>query len=283
MLDQTFRSGAVRGDDRETSGMITPVVARTSSPVAICALIVVMFLGPWLIWGTRLAQVNGLISWRLPQGLALWILLPSVAVTVAVIGGRSALMDLGRRLIRWRVPAAAYVAALATPPAIAFASVALTGEPVPLGSVMSASGALVYLLYGIPLFLLTEEAGWRGAVLPRLQFRSNPLAASLLLGVIWSIWHLPILSIPDEGDYGISPVGFAVLVISTSVLITALVNFARGSVLVVAIFHAVFDATYSYTGVVGGGSDTLFWTTAGLTACAAVAVTAVTRGRLFAH
>ena len=283
MSDQTFRSVAHRGGDRETSGMITTIVARTSSTVSICALIVVMFLGPWLIWGTRLAQVNGLISWRLPQGLALWILLPSVVVTVAVIGGRTALVDLGRRLIRWRVPPAAYVAALVTPPAIAFASVALTGEPVPLGSVMSASSALVYLLYGIPLFMLTEEAGWRGAVLPRLQFRSNPLAASFMLGVIWWIWHLPILSIPDEGDYGISPAGFGVLVIGTSVLITALVNFARGSVLVVAIFHAVFDATYSYTGVVGGGSDTLFWTTAGLTACAAVAVTAVTRGRLFAH
>jgi membrane protease YdiL (CAAX protease family) len=174
------------------------------------------------------------------------------------------------------------VAALVTPPVIAFAAVALSSTPVPLGSVMSASDALVYLLYGIPLFLLTEEAGWRGAVLPRLQFRSNALAASLLLGAIWSIWHLPILAIPEEGDYGLPPAGFAVLVIGTSVLVAALVNLARGSVLIAAIFHAVFDATYSYTGVVGGGSDTLFWTTTGITAGAAVAVIAFTRGRLFA-
>ena len=186
-----------------TSQMIGPVVARTSSTLAIGALLVAMFLGPWLIWGSRLAQFNGLISWRLPQGLALWILLPSLALTVAAIGGRSALVDLAGRLIRWRVPPAAYVAAVATPPVIAFAAVALTATPVPLGSVMSAPNALVYLLYGIPLFLLTEEAGWRGAVLPRLQYRSNALAASLLLGVIWSIWHLPILAIPEEGDYGL--------------------------------------------------------------------------------
>jgi len=39
---------------------------------------------------------------------------------------------------------------------------------------------------------LPEEMGWRGVALDRLQQRMNPLNASLLLGVAWSAWHLPL-------------------------------------------------------------------------------------------
>jgi hypothetical protein len=98
--------------------------------------------------------------------------------------------------------------------------------------------------------------------------------------VIWTLWHVPSLHIPGETDQGLSLPVFAVLVISTSVLIAALVNASRGSVLVAALFHASFDASYAYTGVVGG-DDSLLVIAAGLSALCAVAVSVHTRGRLF--
>ena len=38
---------------------------------------------------------------------------------------------------------------------------------------------------------VTEETGWRGFALPLLQERTTPLAASLIVGALWGIWHFP--------------------------------------------------------------------------------------------
>jgi hypothetical protein len=73
--------------------------------------------------------------------------------------------------------------------------------------------------------------------------------------------------------------GFAVLVVATTVVITALVNAASGSVLIAAVFHSSFDAFYAYTGVVGG-NPALLWIAATLTT---VVATAITGGRLCAR
>ncbi|SBT46584.1 CPBP family intramembrane glutamic endopeptidase [Micromonospora narathiwatensis] len=259
------------------------VVARTARTGQLVAVGVAMTTLPWLVWGSAIAQAHGLIDWRLPQGIALWVLAPSIAAVTALIGGRPALRDLGRRLVAWRVPPATYLLALAVPAGIAAAAVALAAaaghQPRP-GVLMSLPAALAYLGYGIGLYLLTEEAGWRGLLLPRLQARMRPVPANLLLGVTWSVWHYPLLHVPGESDSGLPFVGFLLLTTSTTILIGALVNAAAGSVLVAALFHAAFNATYSYSGVVGP-DHTPLWTAAAASALLAAVVCAATRGRLY--
>lgn len=243
-----------------------------------------VFLGPWLVWGTRIAQAHGTLSSHLPLGLAIWSIWPLLTLALLATGGTAAVRDLWSRMLRWRVPARAHLLALLVPPAIAAATVSiarLTGTTVDLGGMLSARGAAVYLLYGIGLWLLTEEAAWRGALLPRLQTRLSPVTASLVLGLVWTIWHVPSLHVPGEADRGISLPAFALLVVATTVLITALVNAAGGSVLIAALFHASFDASYAFTGVVGG-APALLWVAATLTALAAAGVTVRTRGGLYA-
>lgn len=238
-----------------------------------------MFAGPWLWWGTRIAEDHGLVGWHLPQGLALWTITPMLVTAVLLAGGPVALADLGRRIVRWRVRGPVWVAALLTPLAIAgvaAAIVTLLGGHVRVGEQISFPAALVYLGYGTGLFLLTEEAGWRGVLLARLQARLSPLSASLLVGVVWAVWHLPLLVSRGEGDPVRSLVPFSLLVIATSVLLGALFNAAQGSVLVAAFFHASFDATYSYFGVVGSGRAML-WATVAVTGLAAVALAHLTR------
>ena len=244
-----------------------------ATPGRMALIAAAVFAGPWLIWGTRIAEAHGFLTWHLPMGLALWSIWPLLTLALLAAGGRPALTELWSRLLRWRVPLRWYVVALLAPPTVAAATVGIaagTGVPLDLGGTLDGTGALFYLCYGIGLFLLTEEAAWRGALLPRLQTRLTPLTASLILGVVWTTWHIPSLHIPGEADHGLSLPVFAALVVATTVLITALVNAAGGSVIIAAVFHASFDAAYAYTGVVGGDLDLLR------------IAAAVTRGRLCA-
>jgi len=172
------------------------VVARTVGNRCLVVATVAMFVLPWAVWGSAIAQAHDLISWRLPQGVALWVLTPSIVVGVLLLGGRAALLDLTRRILRWRAPLWAYAAAVVTPLFIGASTLSLTraaGLPSHLGESEGLIACLVYFSYAIGLFLLTEEAGWTGTLLPRLETRLRPLPASLVLGVIWGLWHLPLL------------------------------------------------------------------------------------------
>jgi membrane protease YdiL (CAAX protease family) len=165
-----------------------------------------------------------------------------------------------------------YAIALTVPVAIAAASVAtvrILGLQVPLGATLSLPAALAYLGYGTGLFLLTEEAAWRGVLLPRFQGRIGVLAASLAIGAIWAVWHLPLLAAPGEADHGLPRLPFLLLVVSTSVVVSALTTAARGSVVVAAVFHASFDASYAWSGVVSS-QHAMIWVAALLTTGLAV-------------
>jgi membrane protease YdiL (CAAX protease family) len=86
---------------------------------------------------------------------------------------------------------------------------------------------------------MSEEFGWRGYALPRLQERTNALAASMILGVIWAVWHVPLWFLPGSSQQGSSFWAFLAALVLISVLYTWLYNNSRGSVLVVVVFHAM--------------------------------------------
>lgn len=90
-----------------------------------------------------------------------------------------------------------------------------------------------------------EEPGWRSFALPRLQKQFGPLVASILLGILWALWHLPILLIP-----GSNPVwAFALILIGLSIIMTLGFNLSRGSVIVCIFMHAMFNTVG--TGMIG--------------------------------
>ncbi len=96
---------------------------------------------------------------------------------------------------------------------------------------------------------LGEELGCRGFALPRWQARRAALDASVLLGVIWGLWHVPLYFVPGTGQFetlrGASAaftIGrFTVWTVGLSVLFTWLVYQSHGSLLVVTLFHISVD------------------------------------------
>jgi membrane protease YdiL (CAAX protease family) len=266
-----------RGAMGSRSGSTSPL-GRGGLALAVLA----MFVPPWLFWLSALGQSAGWWTWRLPQGAALWSMTLPLLAVIAARGGRPALVDLWGRLTRWRVSPWAYAAALGAPVLLGAASAGVAvalGARSPVGQLMSLPGALVYLVYGTGLFLLTEELAWRGVLLPRLQERMTSLVAAVVVGLVWGLWHLPLLLVPGQHDHGLPLLGFLLLIVPTSVMVTALVATARGSVVVAAAFHASFDAAYSWFGVVGT-DHRAFWAAVVLSWLAAAGVAELTRGRL---
>ena len=103
---------------------------------------------------------------------------------------------------------------------------------------------LPYALVGFIMILLTggplqEEFGWRGVALPHLQARYSPLVSSLVLGVFWWLWHLPIVFIPGRfmtDNLALFLLLGAVLIL-TSILFTWVYNHTNGSVLAALLLH----------------------------------------------
>lgn len=95
-----------------------------------------------------------------------------------------------------------------------------------------------------------EEPGWRGYALPRLLKRSGDIQASLVLGVFWALWHLPImLAVPDwRGGLDIAfflPT-YLVGVLSLAYVLTKIWRWSHGSIVLAIWFHGLVNFTVNY-------------------------------------
>ena len=94
-------------------------------------------------------------------------------------------------------------------------------------------GLLIWLLGAYP-----EEYGWRGYALPRLLEKFSPLTASLILGAVWGIWHLPLHFIPTTTQFVIPVWQYLLLTLVLSVLYTWLYLGTNGNLFIASLFHA---------------------------------------------
>ena len=173
-------------------------------------------------------------------------LVASLIVT-AMSTGKKGLRDLWRRLTQWRVGAVWWLAA-SSPIWIYLLISGVQGLVRGQAVDWLALGRVNFLpplgFLAIPLWILTfgigEETGWRGFALPWLQKKHNALAASLLLWIIWALWHLPLFFY--SYDPAIIP-GMLVGLLAGTITFTWLYNSTSGSVLMTAIWHGLFNAT----------------------------------------
>jgi membrane protease YdiL (CAAX protease family) len=200
-----------------------------------------VFILTWVVWVPR---ASGAPLGVLGQA---WTWIPAIAalLAAALTGGRGALRELGSRLVRWRVGWQWYVVVILGP---AVFSLVVAGVYTLFGGSWAEAAPPAILagpLLLLPLFLailtltdgLGEELAWRGFALPRLLTRYNALVASVVLGVIWALWHLPLLWTEGNGMFHL-PVWLLLLDLTAkAILFTWVFLHTRGSVLIAMLFH----------------------------------------------
>ena len=90
---------------------------------------------------------------------------------------------------------------------------------------------------------LSEEPGWRGFALPRLQARFSPLTSSLILGVLWAVWHAPARLGGFEAKSLEDTLVEWGLIIFVTFIFTWFYNRTKGSILVTALLHPAMNTT----------------------------------------
>lgn len=175
---------------------------------------------------------------------------PSIAgiVMAASTGGRAGVCRLLARLVPSPSALPWYVAVLIGFPALNLVAAWLRDPGFLMG--LPPWPRLLSLL---PLTLIAdtgplgEEFGWRGFALPRLLHRHPPLAAALILGVIWWAWHLPTFFISALSQHELSIPLFLVNSLALSVMMTWLYQRTRGDLLLMILVHVAAN----YCGGIG--------------------------------
>jgi membrane protease YdiL (CAAX protease family) len=220
------------------------------------------FLLSWLAWtpyvlggtGLGLLPIQVPELWGSSQTLGL---LPgaflgpigSALLVTALAEGRPGLRRWGARLVRWRFGLRWYVAVVVGVPVVYVATTLLLP-----GAWDTVQAPTIALLLAYPPMLLAqlattglaEEPGWRDFALPLLQRRFGPLAGTLLLGVLWGAWHLPLFLTEWGGwpDVTLRQVGeFMLAAIALSVVMTWLFNRTGQSLPIVMLFHCGINST----------------------------------------
>jgi membrane protease YdiL (CAAX protease family) len=232
--------------------MVQPVVSRRSELIAFFAL---AFIFSWSIEIPLALSAQGLINSAPPMALHyLASFGPMLSALLVTLFSRG-LAGVGRLLtglVRWRTPREYYAFAVAAP-IVVFAIIILAtwlvqGTPPDLALLGDADylgslGVLPAFALWVVTFGMGEEIGWRGFALPRLQSTRSALAASFVLGAFWAVWHLPAVFYRDTYiamGWMVVPMLLTVAAVG-SVVYTWLFNGTRGSLLVIILFHGLFD------------------------------------------
>lgn len=253
----------------------------------------------WLLFLPSLLSANGLavLPFEIPVtpflllSVIFGLSLPAYIVT-RITQGREGLRELRRRYTHWRVGLYWYLLVLFALPAADLLAASLWLGAAPLMAFANRWELLftVFLpdaLVGVALINLWEEGAWTGFLLPKLQERWGALQSSVIVTAAMGLFHLPLIFIVGGvSDNPIPPERYWFYVVFLFVgpipfrlLITWLWNGTRGSVILVGLFHAVFNVTTGQKFLPEFVPGSTLWVYA-VYAVLAVIVVVLSRGRL---
>lgn len=227
---------------------------KSSSASSLIWFFIITFGFSWLFWLLPVLSSRGFFSLPLPD--MVWVILGAHGPLFASVvltsksGGGAAVKQLISSGFNFRM-------ALSWWFIIIFIPFVLTGLAVwvnvALNNFQPDTTMLAQPLMIVPTFLIMfflggsfqEEFGWRGYALPRLLTLLNPLMASLFLGVIWGVWHLPLFYIPGVSQ-SFMPFGiFWLLTIAFSIVFTWFFLGTNRNLFSALLFHTAINTSLS--------------------------------------
>ena len=193
--------------------------------------------------------------------------------------GVSGLKDLLQKMLDWRVHIGWYLFCFFVAVPIVLLSiwtyVWLGGKKPQFNDPAQLYLVVPAFLYVLFFSVLGEEIGWRGYALPRLLENFNALTSSLILGLIWGIWHLPLFWMAGNFHANIPFSAFLLQVIAFSIVYTWMFVGTNGNLLLPHLFHAASNTTLGVLPILPmntGGALRPMWIAVGLWCLVAITI-----------
>ncbi len=218
----------------------------------------------WAFWS--IPVINGGNAWDYPNLLFIYLggLGPPLAAILMtyLTMDRPALAELLLRVVdvrriapRWYAPIFLLVPLVTLTAIVLGVLTGVPAETIKAGAVSELptlpSELISFVIFTFLFGPLPEEIGWRGYALDRLQKRWSAITASVILGVAWGAWHIPLFFM--SGYYGTDgspdPLLFFYNITLASILLTWIYNNNHRSVLAPALFHFMINFTGSVVSI----------------------------------
>jgi membrane protease YdiL (CAAX protease family) len=237
------------------SAITKPFMQMKESVIRKYPLTIFFVLAIGLTWIFMIADAlgsQGFLPFRLPLPLMLIMGYMPTLAAVIVVGrtkGRDGVRTLFHKLLIWRVGLRWYLFAILGPAVVFVLGILLYNLLVPsahlpiISDRMPSTSLLQIALSVVPMFVLFtvingEELAWRGYATPQLQARYSAFTSSLIMGLLWTVFHLPLFFTRTGSSQADWPfASFLVSTVALTVLYTWMLNHTRGSVLLAYLFH----------------------------------------------
>lgn len=202
----------------------------------------------WALWWAVSVAAPGSVAFAVGGPIfLLGVFAPGIVALAltAFAEGSASVVALLARIGRWAVSARLYVIAIGYMAATKLSAALI--HRIAVGEWPAFGDTPVALMFAAILVSTWtqagEEVGWRGYALPRLAAHLGLGGASVILGVVWALWHLPLFMMEGTGSTGQSFPIYTFHVTALSVAMSWLYWKTQGSLLLVMIMHAAINNT----------------------------------------
>ena len=200
----------------------------------------------WVQWFAVIASQHGWLSARVSLS-PLAIFGPLVAAGVVSLGASDDRRRWLRSLVQWRIPPVAGLGAVLLAPLLFICCLAVATAATPGATRPATPPVATVLSLLVGMFVTAgvgEESGWRGFLLPELRRSIGGLLASLIVAIVWFVWHLPLFWVTGATQQQIPASSFALGILTYSLILTWLVEASNNSTLVAMLFHSSANVSF---------------------------------------
>jgi len=215
---------------------------------------IIAFGFSWIIWLPGILAARGLFELPLPElvlaGIGAFGPFVSAFYLTRRNQGKAGVKTLIKRALNFRIPLKWLAVILLVHLLVTAAARHLCiwrGGVLPDSPVLGSPVAILVLFLVLFFFggSVNEEFGWRGYALDRIQSKHNALLSSLILGILWGVWHLPLFFFQNLSQSYMSFWIFLGWTCALAVLMTWLHNNNGGNILVALLFHTMGNLSIS--------------------------------------